>query len=516
MDRAELSRAIIAEMETVVRAGLEETVPTLLDADLATMEQRVQQLGRVIFGRLIEVVAVQRDQERDAPQPLVCPACGDALRRRARPRHLQGVVGDYRLQRTYYWCAGCGQGQAPLDERLGLGPGVLSPGLARVVARAAIEAPFAHAVDQVQEALGVRVREEVLRRTTESLGAVAEAQTQAAMERAQQREGPAVWPPDALAAPEQTTILAVEVDGVQVPHADAWHELKVVTVAPLGPDRRSDPDTGRSHLAWGAASYGVGTEGAEDFWWRVSVEAQRRGLGTGAVHTVVVLGDGAEWIWQRARAFLGVADTEVVEIVDIYHAYAYLWAVGNTVFGAGSPQAVAWVEPLKDRLYTQGAVPILAALALLCPPTPEAQEALHAAVSYFTTQAARMDYPRFVARQFPIGSGAVESSCKCLVAARAKQAGMRWSRQGVQRLTSLRALHRSGRWDAFWRTQPHRQRLRARPPQRPRPAAFPAVPPKFLPPPWPTPSAAPMPAAPPRPRPRPTARQRPLLLPRSA
>jgi uncharacterized protein UPF0236 len=494
MDRTALSKAIIAEMAAVVRAGLEETVPALLDADLATMEQRVQQLGRVIFGRLIEVVAVQRDQ--GAPQPLVCPDCGGALRRRTRPRHLQGVVGDYRLQRTYYWCAGCRQGQAPLDDTLGLGPGVLSPGLARVVARAAIEAPFAQAVDQVQEALGVTVSEEVLRRTTESLGAVAEAQTQAAIERAQQESGPgqAVWPQDALAAPEETTILAVEVDGVQVQHDDGWHEMKVVTVAPLGPHLQSDPDTGRGHLAWGAASYGAGTEGAEDFWWRVYVEARRRGLGTAAVRTVVVLGDGAEWIWQRARAFLAVAGTEVVEIVDIYHAYEYLWAVGTAVFGAGSPQAVAWVAPLKGRLYTQGAAPILAALALLRPTTPEAEEALHAALSYFTTQAARMDYPRFVARQFPIGSGAVESCCKCLVEARAKQAGMRWSTLGVQRLISLRALHRSGRWDAFWQTQPHRLRPRERTPHRPLPAAaLPAVPPQPLPPPRPAATEPPRP-----------------------
>jgi hypothetical protein len=322
-----------------------------------------------------------------------------------------------------------------------------------------------------------------------------------------------VWPPDALAVPEETAILAVEVDGVQVQHAAAWHEMKVVTVAPLGPHLKVNPDTGRSHLAWGTASYGAGTEGAEDFWWRVYVEARRRGLGTAAVRTVVVLGDGAEWIWQRARAFLGVAGTEVVEIVDIYHAYEYLWAVGNAVFGAGSPRAGAWVEPLKDRLYTQGAAPILAALALLPPPTPEAEEALHAARSYFTTQAARMDYPRFVARQLPIGSGAVESSCKCLVAARAKQAGMRWSTQGLQRLTSLRALQRSGRWDAFWRTQPHRAHPQKRLPQRPRPTD----PPQLLTPPRPTAEAVTAAeVAPPRPRPRPTPRQRPLLLPRSA
>lgn len=164
---------------------------------------------------------------------------------------------------------------------------------------------------------------------------------------------------------------------------------------------------------------------------------------------VVVLGDGAAWIWERAAAFLGIGGVEVIEIVGIYHAYGYLWAVGHAVFGVGSPQAAAWVEPLKERLYEHGAAPVLAALAALTPATPEAAEAHQAAVSYFTPHAARMDYPRFVAAHLPIGSGAVESSCKCVVEARAKQAGMRWSTAGVQHVASLRALHRSGRWDAF-------------------------------------------------------------------
>jgi hypothetical protein len=433
------------------------------------------------------------------------------------------VVGDYRLQRTYYWCASCRQGQAPLDDTLGLGPGVLSPGLARVVARAAIAAPCAQAVDQLQEALGVTVSEEVLRRTTESLGAVAEAQTQAAIERAQQGQGAdqTVWPQDALAAPEETTILAVEVDGVQVQHDGAWHEMKVVTVAPLGPHLQIDPDTGRSHLAWGLASYGAGTEGAEDFWWRVYVEARRRGLGTAAVRTVVVLGDGAEWIWQRARAFLGVAGTEVVEIVDIYHAYGYLWAVGHALYGAGSLRAAAWVAPLKDHLYTQGAAPVLAALAALTPPTEEAAQALADAQTYFSRNAARLAYPQFVARQFPIGSGAVESACKGLVEARLKQAGLRWSVPGSQAIATLRALHRSGRWAAFWQTHPDRQpapgaarpvpRAPAAAAQAARPAA-PASPSGPAAPPRGTAPAAPRHAA----RPKPTPAQRPLIWPRSA
>jgi hypothetical protein len=57
--------------------------------------------------------------------------------------------------------------------------------------------------------------------------------------------------------------------------------------------------------------------------------ARRRGLGTPAVRTVGVLGDGARWIWPRARAFLGLPGVEVVEIVGIYHAYNYLLSVGG-------------------------------------------------------------------------------------------------------------------------------------------------------------------------------------------
>lgn len=90
-----------------------------------------------------------------------------------------------------------------------------------------------------------------------------------------------------------------------------------------------------------------------------------------------------------------------------------------------------------------------------------------------------MDDPRFVARRFPIGSGAVESACKTLIGQRAKQAGMRWSRPGLQAVASLRALHRSGRWTAFWQSQPQRRRLPAHPrPPRSAPAPTPAAPPR--------------------------------------
>jgi len=482
MDRADLSAAIIQEMGAVFMAALAEALPAVLTSDLAGMEQRLRQVGRVVFGAVVERVAAAREatEERGA-----CPACGRRLQSvdQARRRTLHGLVGDDALYRAYYQCGACGQGHAPLDARLGLGPGSLSPGLLRVVCREGIEGGFVDTGDRVVESVGVTIDDEVLRRRSEGIGAVAEAEVQAAMARV--ARGQPAWADAeaAVTAAPESGVLAVEVDGMFMHRDDAWHDMKVVTVAPLGPGVEVDADTGRERLCWGQASYGAGFEEAPAFWGRAHVKACRRGLGTPAVRTVVALGDGAEWIWRHARAFLALPGVELVEIIDLYHAYAYLWAVGNAVFGAETAAAAAWVEPLKTRLYTQGAAPLHAALTArartVCVPAANAATesaaatAVRRAIAYVTTNAARLDYPAFIARQFPIGSGAVESRCKSLVQARTKGAGMRWSAAGAQQVVSLRALHRSGRWDAFWQAQPQRARLHLVPRVRRAPAALP-------------------------------------------
>src|SRR5207248_7005111 len=97
-----------------------------------------------------------------------------------------GLVGEAVLRRAYDGGLACGRGHVPLDARRGLGPGALSPGVARVVCREGRAGAFAEAVDSVAEAVGVHVSAEVARQTTERGGAVAAAPVQAAMTRAQQ------------------------------------------------------------------------------------------------------------------------------------------------------------------------------------------------------------------------------------------------------------------------------------------------------------------------------------------
>jgi hypothetical protein len=479
VDRAELSEAIVRELGELFVSELRQAGPAVVASDLDGIERRLQELSRRVLGRVVEAVVTTIA----AGQPVERPTCGtgqQAMRTvdPARPRALQGLVGDYRVRRAYVVCDRCGHGVAPLDERLGIGPGALSPGLARVVCRVGIEMGFGSAADLVDETLRVNVATEAVRRVTEGIGAVAEADEQALMAQAQVGQPP---PPDTSEG--TPAALVVEVDGVHVHAGGDWHEMKIGLVAPLGPATRTVKETGRIALTLGRQSACAGFETAALFWYRVYVAACQRGLGGPELALVVVLGDGADWIWRYAWQFLGRRGVDVVEIVDIFHAWGHLWKVANALFGAGTARASAWVEPLKGDLLDTGPAPILAALAALSPAASDpdlgpnldsdAAEEVRKAIGYFTDHAARMDYPSFVARQLPIGSGGVESACKTLIQAREKQAGMRWSHAGAQVVASLRALHRSGRWDRFWQTHPHRRR----PPIASRPPASPSAPP---------------------------------------
>lgn len=465
MDRTALSAEIIDELARLFGETLRRNATELVASDLDGIEQKLQVMSREVMGRVVEqvvgVIAAARSEER--------PRCSECLRpmRRvdaARPRQMQGLVGDYRIERAYYLCASCHRGHCPVDERLGLGIGALSPGLERVACRLGINESFGEASDVLYETLRVAVAAEPIRRVVEGIGAVVEAESQAAVKLVEAGREPLSGRKIRAKSPT----LLVEVDGAMVHEVDGqWHEVKSGLVAPLGPATRKDEETGRAMLKMGAPYYCAGFEHAEAFWYRVHVEACRLGLGTDQVGLVVLLADGAEWIWHYGRPFLGVEvgnkRVEVVEIVDIFHAFEHLGEIANVVFGPASEEAKHWFEPLKRELQARGAPPILAALRSLNPTDPNAVEEVRKAIGYFTEHAARMDYPTFIARGLPIGSGAIESACKVLIEQREKGAGMRWTEDGAQTVASLRAIQRSGRWSAFWKTHPQMRRPRVSP-----------------------------------------------------
>jgi len=73
-------------------------------------------------------------------------------------------------------------------------------------------------------------------------------------------------------------------------------------------------------------------------------EVVRAGLGRW-VRRVVVLGDGAEWIWKQAWAQLALPGVEVLEILDFYHAGEHLAQAATAVYGGQSEVGTAPSSP---------------------------------------------------------------------------------------------------------------------------------------------------------------------------
>ncbi len=191
---------------------------------------------------------------------------------------------------------------------------------------------------------------------------------------------------------------------------------------------------------------------AEPFGQHLYALAQQCGIER--AREVVVLGDGAAWIWRLvAEHFPGA-----VQIVDLWHAREHVWKVAHAVFGRGTPQEVAWAKSACD-LLSEGQIDTLVKRIEQLPailPEPGAARSIPAIeADYFRSNQERMCYPTFRAQGMQIGSGVAEAACKTVVSTRAKRAGMRWTPKGLDALLALRTAVLNGTYCDFWKERPH-------------------------------------------------------------
>jgi hypothetical protein len=156
---------------------------------------------------------------------------------------------------------------------------------------------------------------------------------------------------------------------------------------------------------------------------------------------VVIVGDGAEWIWNRATMFV-----QRCEILDFWHALEHAWTFARLRYGEGSAQADRWVHHIAEDLRAGQVQDVITALKRLRPKSEELRDSLQSLISYYCENAGRMRYDEYLRLGYGIGSGAVESAHKQVVHARLRQAGMRWSEAGARRLLALRLLLLNGDW----------------------------------------------------------------------
>jgi hypothetical protein len=324
------------------------------------------------------------------------------------------------------------KGFFPLDEELELLPGKLTPREHECLVRLSGWMPFGKAVELLGDFVGIEVSQIVAQHYTETAGALYVQMQEEEVVRLE-REMPE--------ATCQADKLLISADGAMVPlRHGVWAEVRTLVVGEVQPavEEKGEPVVHTRNL-----SYFSRKVSAQEFGRLALVEIQRRGVEN--AREVAAVMDGADW----EQGFVDFHCPQAIRILDFAHAAEHLNAIGEFLHGEHTPESQAWLKDRTRRLKQEGPEALLLELETLRRQHSDA-EILSSNLAYLQKRKEQIQYPRFQAQGWPIGSGAVESGNKLVVQARLKGAGMHWAEEHINPMLALRNILCSHRWREDW------------------------------------------------------------------
>jgi hypothetical protein len=404
----------------------------------------LHQAGAAALTQLLQFPEPAADQRW-----IPCPCGHQARYRELRSRSLLTVLGEVELLRPWYLCPHCHKGQFPVDRQLDIADRDCSPGVRRMLALVGQDSPFDHGREQMKILAGLEVTAKSVERTAEAIGAHIAQAEQCDIRKAVQLDLPII-------VGEPIPILYVQMDGTGVP------VVKKETEGCPGKKDGQPAHTREAKLgcvftqtAWDNEGYAIrdpdsttytgAIETAEEFGKRIYLEAWNRGWSRAVKK--VLMGDGAEWIWNLADLHFPGA----VQIVDLYHARQHLWDLARRLYPNDPVSQQAWIKVHQKRLLDKGKIEkLVLSLRSIESTNAEVLEKIRTEADYFERNAERMRYTKFRRQHLFVGSGVIEAGCKTVIGSRLKQSGMFWTVSGANSIIALRCCHLNGRFEDYW------------------------------------------------------------------
>ena len=318
-----------------------------------------------------------------------------------------------------------------------------SEGVARQAVKYSGKLSFGEATEALQELGQIEISVKSVWRLTQSWG---EALKRVEAKEDEQANGTIENPIPGVIEQKEDKRLGAGMDGAMIYiRGEEWKELKVGCFFEVEQVPTLDAQT-QDWIELGHArntSYVSYLGGPEVFGQKMWTESKRRRWHH-AVDTQTV-GDGATWIWNLVEDYFYDAH----QLVDWYHATEHLAQAAHLAFGDATPEAKHWLKQQETPLFQGHADLIAQTIASLAEQKPTAKEDLLKQAGYFTNNQHRMAYLEMREDGWVIGSGMVESGGKRFKD-RFTRSGMRWSREGAERLLPIRTAIMSQRFDTRW------------------------------------------------------------------
>ena len=403
------------------------------DVSIDDVEERVSAAARSWAQRLSEsILSETASSTEGSPVSVPCPSCQKHSHRyRCRARNFTTACGVLRLPRWEYKCK-CGHIHVPWEVRQGM-KGQYTRQVAATMMRLAAQLNYRAAAAELKHH-GIQVSHTTLHKKVREWSAdevVSDYVDEQSLEAGARRY--------------------VSCDGCHTNSLAGWKEVKVGCVS------KDYPHTGATSVIKMRPSsprYIASQSQAADFGQQLAALATQTGIyqdeTTIDTEEVVVIGDGAPWIWNLADEHFPGA----TEIVDYMHAKTHLYDVAKAVFGEEARDTVeTWVETTETPLYNGAIAEVVTRIREVGTHNPAMEEVIEREAGYFHKHAHRMQYRAFNEKGYQIGSGVIESACKHVVAERCRQAGMRWTQPGINAILFWRCLLKNNTWDTYWDAQ---------------------------------------------------------------
>ena len=473
-----LKMALLQETETAMSKMMEQ-LQSQPEGDLNQLEHTILSTCLEMGQRWLEKV-LNHPRQENRPQARREGECGHKQRLVGeRPKQLLTLLGKVTVRRPYYQClrpeatqesASCPHGQAPFDAIWGIQAGRSSPGVQKLVSYLAASMTLEEAAAVFQAVLPLKMSARQVLNLLQPVGETLVKQEDERKERLfrEATEKQTSAPRKEEEQQEEIRRLYIELDGVlarmrrgsvlmeekeKKRPGDIYREIKVGAIFPATRGRaRSELAAGTFVDTADSITYVARRTTAQTFGPYLYALAQHCGIER--AKQVVILGDGAAWIWRLVAEHFPHA----VQIVDLWHAREHVWKVAHAVFGRGTPHEAAWAA-CACELLSEGKIEALVTMIEqlpVIPPEPEAARSVpEIEADYFRSHAQRMRYPIFRAQGMQIGSGIAEAACKTVVSTRAKRAGMRWTPDGLDAVLALRTAVLNGTYRDLWKERFH-------------------------------------------------------------
>ena len=419
------------------------------------IDQQSLELRRKVLGRLTQDCA--------NIAAFTCPKCARRLNVIAHndSRTVTSSFGDIPLFRSYGCCPSCQKSFHPADIKLGLHERApASPRVQEICALTVLRAPAGQAEDDVRRLSGITIGSSTLHREARRQGERALEIRTSDENLTLTIKGVTELAARAPDLPKHTTMV-IEIDAWNIRERDNWGKTEVLlkagkdlerwhwvyTATVFRLDQRGTTESGRPVIA--DRGFIATRTGIEGFQRQLYAEALQRGFL--AAETVLILADGAIWIWNLATDRF----KDAAQRVDLHHVQKHLWDLAAELHGRGSPEAHAWVKPYLQWLEKRkdGALDVIESLEQLQKNIEQFSRNERAAITkeleYFKTHKDRMDYKTGKALGQPVGSGAIESTCS-QYQRRFKLTGQFWTLAGDEAFLALATLHRNARWNRLF------------------------------------------------------------------